>query len=45
MACRTTKSGADFTEYNQSEQEILFGRNTLFRVTKRDGDTIYMEEL
>ena len=40
-----SKSGVDFTEYNQSEQEILFRRNTLFRVTKRDGDTIYMEEL
>lgn len=39
-----SKHGKDMTEYNPGEQEILFKRGTMFYVTSRDGNTIYMEE-
>ena len=39
-----SKHGRDIRAYNQTEQEILFKRNSRFYVTKVDGHTIYLEE-
>lgn len=39
-----SKSGRDLRKCNLREMEILFPRNTKFRVTKVEGNTIYMEE-
>ncbi len=39
-----SKHGKDMTEYNPGEQEILFKRGSMFYVTGRDGNVIYMEE-
>ncbi len=40
-----SKNGKDLRLYNPEEAEILFGRNTYFRITKIEGHTIYMEEI
>ena len=40
-----SKTGKDLRFYNPDESEILFGRNTYFRITKIEGHTIYMEEI
>ena len=40
-----TKHGKDISTWNSNEQEVLHRRGTAFIVTKRDGNTIYMEEL
>ena len=40
-----SKSGRDLREFNPNEQEILFRRGTFFAVVKREGNTIWMEEL
>lgn len=39
-----SKYGKNILKYNQAEKEILFKRNSVFWVTKRDGNTIYLEE-
>ena len=39
-----SKYGKNILKYNQTEKEILFKRNSVFWVTKRDGNTIYLEE-
>lgn len=38
------KSGRDLRAYTDFENEILFERNTKFTVTKREGNTIWLEE-
>lgn len=40
-----SKHGKDMRRYNSLEQEVLFKRDTLFVVTKRVGNIIYMEEV
>ena len=40
-----SNNGKDLRVYNPDESEILFGRNTGFRITKIEGHTIYMEEI
>lgn len=40
-----SKHGKDLRFYNPEESEILFARNTKFRITKIEGHTIYMEEV
>lgn len=40
----TSKSGRNITSFNPNEEEILFERDTLFRVVKIDGNTIYLKE-
>ena len=32
-------------KYNELEQEILFPRGTMFRVIKREGNTLWLEEI
>lgn len=39
-----SKTGRDLRKYNPGEMEILFLRETKFRITKVEGHTIYMEE-
>ena len=40
-----SKNGKDIRGYNSNEQEILFGRNSVFKVTNVINNTIYMEEV
>lgn len=40
-----SKRGKNIVRYNENEQEIVFGRNSIFVVLSREGNTIYMEEL
>lgn len=40
-----SKHGKNIQKYNESEREILFKRNSSFRVVNISGNTIYMEEL
>ena len=40
-----SRTGRDIRTYNASEGEILFGRDTVFKVKKVIGNTIYMEEI
>ncbi len=40
-----SKRGRDMRQYNPLEKEILFMRGSQFLVTKRVGNTIYMEEI
>ena len=40
-----SKHGKDVRKHNEAEGEILFKRNSTFRVTNIDGNTIYMEEV
>lgn len=40
-----SKSGHDMREYNPLEKEILFLPGTLFKITKREGNTIWLTEL
>lgn len=39
-----SKHGKDIRTQNQAEKEILFKRNSTFWVTKKEGNTIYLEE-
>lgn len=39
-----SKTGRNITSFNKKEEEILFGRDSLFRVERIEGNTIYMEE-
>ena len=39
-----SKAGHDLRKYNPGEMEILFERNTKFRVIKVEANTIYMKE-
>lgn len=41
----TSKTGRDMRAYNELEQEILFKREARFVVTKREGGTIFLEEV
>lgn len=38
------KNGRDLRGYTEMENEILYPRNKRFRVTKREGSTLWMEE-
>lgn len=40
-----SKRGYDFVGINDKEKEVLFKRGTMFLVTKREGNTIWMEEI
>lgn len=40
-----SKSGADITKYNKSEQEILFKRGSMFVVDRREGNKIWLTEI
>lgn len=40
-----SKHGKNIQKYNEAEREILFKRNSSFRVVGINGNTIYMEEL
>lgn len=40
-----SKSGRDVRNFNTEEQEILFKRGSMFKVTKRDGDVFFLEEV
>ena len=40
-----SKRGCDFVGINDKEKEVLFKRGTMFLVTKREGNTIWMEEI
>lgn len=40
-----SKSGRDIRKFNPEEFEILFPRNSEFRIVKVEEGTIYMEEL
>lgn len=40
-----SKTGRNIQKFNPGEREILFERDTIFRITKVDGNTIYMEEI
>ncbi len=40
-----SKKGRDMREYNPTEFEVLFQRNSEFKVVQVDGRTIYMEEV
>ena len=40
-----TKHGKDISSWNSNEQEVLHKRESAFRITKREGNTIYMEEI
>lgn len=40
-----SKRGRDMRKYNELEQEILFPRGTMFRVIKREGNTLWLEEI
>lgn len=40
-----SRHGRDMRRYNPLEQEILFKRGTVFIITKRIGNTFYMEEI
>lgn len=37
--------GADIRKYNENEQEILFSRNSVFKINKREGNTIWLKEI
>jgi len=39
-----SKSGRDMRDFNAAESEILFKRNSKFKIIKVSGNTIYMEE-
>ncbi len=40
-----SKMARDIREFNQKEQETIFERKKGFRITKVEGNTIYMEEI
>lgn len=40
----SSKTGRDMRAYNPLEQEVLFRRGTKFKVLRKDGNTIYLEE-
>ena len=40
-----SKHGKDISELNPDEREVLFKRGSMFIVTKREGTTIYLEEV
>lgn len=40
-----TKHGKDISYWNSDEQEVLHKRETVFYITKREGNIIYMEEV
>lgn len=40
-----SRTGRNIQIFNPSEREILFERNSVFRVTKVEGNVIYMEEV
>lgn len=40
----TSRSGRDVRSFNPGESEILYKRNSRFRVVKVEGQTIYLEE-
>ena len=40
-----SKHGKDISELNPDEREVLFKRGSMFFVTKREGTTIYLEEM
>ena len=40
-----SKTGRSLQEYNPDEAEVLFLRDTSFKITRIDGYTIYMEEV
>ena len=40
-----SKRGADIRKYNPTEQEILFRRGSVFFVTRKEGNCIWMVEL
>lgn len=40
-----SRHGRDMRRYNPLEQEVLFKRGTVFIITKRIGNTFYMEEI
>ena len=39
-----SKTGRNITSFDAKEKEILFRRESLFRIERIDGNTIYMEE-
>lgn len=39
-----SKNGRDLTQFNESEKEILFKRDSWFIIKKREGNIFYMEE-
>ena len=39
------QTGRDIRSWNPGEQEILFSRNTEFRIIRVDGNTVFMEEV
>ena len=40
-----SKHGRDMRKYNPLEREIIFRRGTRFLIKKREGNTIYLEEM
>ena len=40
-----SKHGCDMRPYNDLEQEILFKRDSIFLVTKREGNTLWLTEI
>ncbi len=40
-----SKHGKDISSINTNEREVLFQRRSYFRVTRRDGNKIWMEEV
>lgn len=40
-----SKHGKNMVKYNPDEKEIIFKRETRFYITKREGNTIWMEEM
>lgn len=40
-----SKYGKDISKWNEAEQEVIFKRESMFYITNRIGNTIYMEEI
>ncbi len=40
-----SKTGRDIRKFNEVEKEVLFERETLFSITRVEGNVIYMEEI
>ena len=40
-----SRAGRNISAYNENEKEVLFSRDSYFRVKKVSGKTIYMEEI
>lgn len=39
-----SKTGRDISSFNRNEQEVLFGRDTIFRISSVEDNHIYLEE-